>query len=292
MIIAIATFFALFNFCYIKLWKKHSDKVPTGIGVFLFVPCFFYFFQYNVSIFNVVFIFILSTLYFLDDLKGISFIWRIIFQIIASLIVFSFFSDGNIFLLLCNIITFVILVNVLNFQDGEDLNIALLLVIIFLVFYFFSKNETVQITSKIVLLFLLIFSCFNLKKNFLFFGDSGCFFVTIIIFLFAYTEMYNEKLIKYLISALAFPILDVFYVILYRFFNNQNLLTRNYLHIYQLLANKTGNKTYLLTNVIFFSINGLISYNFLLDLNLIIFLFLTNIVLLALVRLGIKKLLH
>jgi UDP-N-acetylmuramyl pentapeptide phosphotransferase/UDP-N-acetylglucosamine-1-phosphate transferase len=283
--------FLLVNFFYIKVWKKFSDKVPSGVGVLLAIPCFFYFFEKNLYFTNTVLILTFSFLYYLDDLKGIHFLSRVFLQALASLIIyFSYTLEMNFIIIFLNLILFIILVNVLNFQDGEDLNISILLIPIFILFYLYSESEIVKNVSKIIVLFLIAFSLFNSKKNTLYFGDSGCFFVSIIIFLFAYNEINNLKLIKLLIAVLAFPITDVFYVILDRILKKENLLTRNYLHIYQILAQKVNLKIYLMPNILFLVLNILISLNFLLEVKFILFLFFINILFLLIIRLIIKKL--
>jgi UDP-N-acetylmuramyl pentapeptide phosphotransferase/UDP-N-acetylglucosamine-1-phosphate transferase len=282
--------FLLVNFFYIKIWKKFSDKVPSGVGVLLAIPCFFYYFEQNLYFINTVLILTFSLLYYLDDLKGIHFLSRVFLQIFASLIIyFSYTLEINFIIIFLNLILFVILVNVLNFQDGEDLNISILLIPIFILFYLYSESEIVKNVSKIIVLFLIAFSLFNSKKNTLYFGDSGCFFVSIIIFLFAYNEINNLILIKLLIAVLAFPATDVFYVILYRIFKKENLLSRNYLHIYQILAQKVNLKIYLVPNILFSVLNILISLNFLLEVKFILFLVFINILFLFIIRLIIKK---
>ena len=140
-----------------------------------------------------------------------------------------------------------------------------------------------------LLLFLISFSFFNFKKNFLYFGDSGCYLISIIIALFAYSEMNNPILIKLLISVIIFPVIDVFYVIGYRILNKENLLTRNYLHIYQIIAQKINSKLYLLPNMILSFLNIFISFYIPLGINFIIFLVSVNISLLFIMRLIIKK---
>jgi UDP-N-acetylmuramyl pentapeptide phosphotransferase/UDP-N-acetylglucosamine-1-phosphate transferase len=282
--------FLLVNFFYIKIWKKFSDKVPSGVGVLLAIPCFFYYFEQNLYFINTVLILTFSLLYYLDDLKGIHFLSRVFLQIFASLIIyFSYTLEINFIIIFLNLILFVILVNVLNFQDGEDLNISILLIPIFILFYLYSESEIVKNVSKIIVLFLIAFFLFNSKKNTLYFGDSGCFFVSIIIFLFAYNEINNLILIKLLIAVLAFPATDVFYVILYRIFKKENLLSRNYLHIYQILAQKVNLKIYLVPNILFSVLNILISLNFLLEVKFILFLVFINILFLFIIRLIIKK---
>ena len=97
-------------------------------------------------------------------------------------------------------------------------------------------------------------------------------------------------LIKLLIAVLAFPVTDVFYVILYRIFKKENLLSRNYLHVYQILAQKVNLKIYLVPNILFSVLNILISLNFLLEVKFIFFLVFINILFLFIIRLIIKKL--
>ena len=82
--------FLIVIFLYVKIWNKFIHKVPTGIGILLTIPCFFYFDQnldYIISILIISFTFI----YFLDDLVEINFLWRIILQISASLIIYFHF---------------------------------------------------------------------------------------------------------------------------------------------------------------------------------------------------------
>jgi len=293
MILIFIFVFSLINFFYIKVWKKFSDKVPTGIGVFLTIPCFFFYLEYNLYYLNIALIFIFSFIYYLDDLTEINFFFRILLQIFASIVIyFSSNTEINFIIILFNLLAFLILVNTLNFQDGEDLNIAILLIVIFCIFYFYADNKFVQNTSAVILFFIISFFLFNIKKNFLYFGDSGCYFISIIIFLFLYKEMNNATLIKLLMAVIVFPIIDVFYVIIYRIFKKQNLLLRNYLHLYQIIAQKFNSKFYLLPNILFSAVNIFTSLHFSLGKNFIIFLFITNIVLLSSIRLVIKKLFH
>ena len=285
MILFFIFIFSVINFLYIRTWNKFSDKVPTGIGVLLTIPCFFFYLGLNLYFINIALILIFSFLYFLDDLIEIHFLFRIILQIFASIVVYSTFSvELNFIIIFLNFLAFLVLVNTLNFQDGEDLNIATLLILVFSVFYFYSENKFTQNTSELILIFLISFSFFNIKKNFLYFGDSGCYFISIIIFLFVYNEIHNTLLIKLLIATIIFPVIDVFYVIIYRIFKKQNLLSRNYLHLYQILAQKFDNKLYLLPNILFSVLNISISLNFSLGINFIILLFIVNTFLLFVIH--------
>jgi UDP-N-acetylmuramyl pentapeptide phosphotransferase/UDP-N-acetylglucosamine-1-phosphate transferase len=291
MILIFISIFSVINFLYIKIWTKFLVKVPSGIGVLLTVPCLFLYLEQNLYLINITLILTFSFLYFLDDLIEINFWLRIILQILASLVIyFSFFSELIFIIIFLNLLAFLILVNTLNFNDGEDLNIATLLILIFSIFYFYAENVLIENTSEVILFFLISFSFFNIKKNFLYFGDSGCYFVSIIIFLFLYQEINNTKLIKLLIAVIAFPIIDVIYVIIYRLLKKQNLVTRNYLHLYQIVSKKTKSKLYLLINILFSALNIFVASYFSLGINFIIFLVIINIVLLLIIRLLIDKL--
>ena len=160
--------FLLVNFLYIKIWNNYSNKVPTGAGFLLIIPCFFFYLEQNFYFNSIILIIIFSFIYFLDDLVEINFFLRILLQIFVSLVIyFSFSTELNWIIIFINIVIFLILVNTFNFQDGEDLNIASLLFIIFGIFYFYAENNFIQKTSEVILLFLISFSLFNLKKKFL-----------------------------------------------------------------------------------------------------------------------------
>jgi UDP-N-acetylmuramyl pentapeptide phosphotransferase/UDP-N-acetylglucosamine-1-phosphate transferase len=293
MMLTLIFAFSLINFLYIKIWKKFSDKVRTGAGILLSIPCFFLYLEQNIYFIYTALILIFSFLYFLDDLIEINFLFRILLQIFASLVIYySFMIEINFIIIFFNLLAFLILVNTLNFQDGEDLNIATLLIIIFCIFYFYSDDKFIQNTSKVILFFLISFFLFNMNKNFLYFGDSGCYFVSIIIFLFLYKEINNTTLIKMIMAVTAFPIIDVFYVIMYRIFKKQNLLSRNYLHLYQIVAQNINSKYYLLFNIFFSVLNIFISTHFSLGINFVFFLVTLNIVLLLAIRLVIKNFFH
>tara|TARA_E500000178_G_C16457261_1_gene502809 strand:- start:127 stop:438 length:312 start_codon:yes stop_codon:yes gene_type:complete len=83
-------------------------------------------------------------------------------------------------------------------------------------------------------------------------------------------------MIKLFLSVIIFPITDVFFVFFYRVYKKENLLSRNYHHIYQVLKKKTKWKLYLLPNVIFALINILISTQMTLNINLVFILISLN----------------
>ena len=86
--------------------------------------------------------------------------------------------------------------------------------------------------------------------------------------MFIISDFNNRLMIKLLLSVIIFPITDVFFVFFYRIYKKENLLSRNYHHIYQVLKKKTKWKLYLLPNIVFALTNILISTQISLNINL------------------------
>ena len=257
MIFAISfTVFFFINFIYIIFWKNYFKETPTGAGIFLLIPCVYYVFNQNINLylFNILLIF--SLVYFFDDLIKINFKIRIFLQILAGVIIFLITKENinNDFLFLV-VPLFFLICNLFNFQDGEDLNIFIILFLIFFSVYIYSDKELSKAVSKLILIYLLSFAFFNRKPNTLFFGDSGCYVATIVLFLLVLYNLANETLIKSVIAILLFPLFDVGLVIVYRILKKENLLTRNYYHIYQKLNIKLKGFLYIVPNFLFAIIN-------------------------------------
>jgi UDP-GlcNAc:undecaprenyl-phosphate/decaprenyl-phosphate GlcNAc-1-phosphate transferase len=289
--IASAVSFYFLNYFFIKFWKKKNNFTPTGIGIFLILHLIYYFLIIDYSLFYLIPLIIFSFIYFLDDLISINFKWRLIIQIFTPIIIYlASVYHLNIIFFISIIIFFFVLMNSLNFQDGEDLNIAILLGMIFFIFYYSSENLLIKKTSIFILLYLFVFSIFNSRKNNLFFGDSGCFLISVIILMFIINDFNNKTIIKLFLSVIIFPIIDVFFVVLYRIYKKENLLSRNYHHIYQVLKKKTKWKLYLLPNIVFALINILISTQISLNINLVLILIGLNFLFCIIVHVIIKNL--
>lgn len=285
-----AIIFYFLNFIYIKIWKKISKKTPTGVGFFIIIPLLYFLFEFDLKLFYSISLILFSFIYFFDDLIGLNFLWRILIQILTPVIIYFSFLDEFFFIQFFLIVSlFFILTNSLNFQDGKDLNICILLFMIFLAFYFFSSNLVIKNVSELILIYLLIFSIFNRKKNNLYFGDAGCFISSILIFLFIINDIENLLLVKVILSIIIFPILEIFLVNLYRIYKKENLLDRNYYYLYQILAKKIKYKLYLLPNIVFAFVNYFISSELSINMNVILFLIFINLFLTAILRFIISK---
>jgi len=97
------------------------------------------------------------------------------------------------------------------------------------------------------LAFFIGFAIFNFRPKTLFLGDSGALSIATIISLYFYYSFFNNQYSNLLfLSPLLFIVLDCAYVLIIRIYKKENLLSRNYLHIYQKYEIKFKNKTYLL----------------------------------------------
>ncbi|MDA7587025.1 hypothetical protein N8783_03990 [Alphaproteobacteria bacterium] len=251
---------------YKILWKNFDpNNVPTGFGVFislgLLIGCFFANSPFPITA-SLILILGFSLAYWLDDVITLKPAYRIALMVScgSALAMIAFFSSTKtllspsiIFLLvLTAIVLEVLLVNVTNFYDGADLNLATLIGLetVFLAVYL-VKDDWAILLNITVLTFVLAFSLFNKNKNCLYLGDSGSFVFSSYILLMGlhYWLLPVPLSVEFLIP-LALPCLDVFYVIVKRLHLRENLLTRNYMHLYQRLQIKFSGLWYLLPQLI------------------------------------------
>jgi hypothetical protein len=81
--------------------------------------------EFDLKLFYSISLILFSFIYFFDDLIGLNFLWRILIQILSSVIIYFSFSFELFFIQFFLLVSlFFILTNSLNFQDGKDLNIT------------------------------------------------------------------------------------------------------------------------------------------------------------------------
>lgn len=269
--------FFLLNFFYIVIWNKNFKEKPTGGGIFLLIPFIYFCVIQNIDLEILISLVFCSIIYYFDDLVKIDYKIRIGLQILAALIIFyNFRGKISVDYLFLIVLFFFIIINSFNFQDGQDLNIFVILFLIFVLFYYYSNQKIIENTSMLILFYLISFGIFNKKPSKLYFGDSGCYVVTIIIFIFCIVELKNILLMQSIIAILIFPITDIALVIIYRIFNRENLLSRNHYHIYQKLYKKNKYYVYLLPNIFFAVANFSFFKYFYLDIKKFLFVLILN----------------
>jgi UDP-N-acetylmuramyl pentapeptide phosphotransferase/UDP-N-acetylglucosamine-1-phosphate transferase len=275
---------------YAKLWKKNFKHTPRGAGIFLVIPLIIYAYEIDYKLLHLLSLILFLLVYLFDDLIGLKALWKLLIQIITPIVIyFSFSFEFNFIYFVIFILTFIILSNTLNFQDGEDLNVAVLLVLIFTIFYFFSLNLIIKKNAELILIFLFVFIFFNRKKNTLYLGDIGCFISSILIFLFIISDIRNLGMIKIILPIILFPFAEIFYVTLYRIYKKENLFSRNYYYIYQILAKKNKTKIYLFPNLFFALANYLVLDQLNPSIQSILFLMILNLTFSIILRFLINK---
>ena len=277
----------ILNYFYKTTWTFYSykTKIPTGAGVLLIFFFLYHSYTNNLDTEIFIIIFFASMLYWIDDLRSLTASIRFIIQFITGGLI-GYIAALNheflsIFYLLCLIFTGglinILFTNVINFYDGLDLNLSTLLIIFSITnIFIFNDNNNLVVQSIIILGFVIGFSVFNSISNNLFFGDSGCFVISsyVTYLILNLILSFNINFVYFLIP-FALPLFDVLYVVILRLYLKENLLLRNYHHLYHRTYFATKNKYYLLNQVLnvmmilicyncllFFKIDNLISIVF------------------------------
>lgn len=250
---------------YSKLFKRFnlSEKVPTGFGyililIFSLSLLLFENSAYLQNLIPLLFLINISALfYYLDDLINLNPLIRTGIIIITSIIIllknyseFQFLSNpmGVILFFFIFILISFLIVNVLNFYDGNDLNLASIVLNIGLILIFLSDNSTIYYRNIGLVLSssILGFGFINYKPKTLYLGDSGSFSIAFLLLVLTKSSLSNSiPIFCALLSLIAFPIFDVLYVLIIRIKLSHNLLSRNYLHLYQRLQIQYGRFYYL-----------------------------------------------
>lgn len=265
ILITVFIFFYIFPYIYIYIWKRYSKNnkkiTPSGYGFILSILAFSYFIINHdlLPILNIlILILILNFIYWLDDLIEVNFKIRILIQLITSvLLIFLIklqfnYVEINFLTIFFFISIFPLLINFINFYDGADLNLSSLIIVNVLIL-FLSKNLNGDFFNFLVFIFLFFlgFSFINYIPKKLYLGDSGAFVISILytVYIIYYISTKDFENLIY-ITPLFFVFIDCTFVIILRLFRKENLLTRNYLHIYQRIQIINQSKIYLLPLVI------------------------------------------
>jgi UDP-GlcNAc:undecaprenyl-phosphate GlcNAc-1-phosphate transferase len=240
----------------------------------VFIPIFFYFFGYlddkydiNANIKLLIASILIIFTIFLDD------------NFIISKLNFSFLNNS---ILLFNLSIFVtvlaclLFMNAINMFDGIDLQVGTYSIIILLIFL--CKSVFINL-SLVIILSILLFLFFNLKKK-SYLGNSGVMFLGYLFsFLFIKANNLNLNIFKAdeIFVIMMLPGLDLLRLFCYRVLNGKHPFKRDNRHIHHLLLNLYSHKkTYFIIQIfIVFSILGyyFIYYKFYYIIFLIIFYF-------------------
>ena len=249
--------------------SSHSSIATRTGGFSLFstlflISVYFYLMGYEIYEFSLLIpLSILMVVGLYDDINGVDFKLKFIFQIIAAkiiidngLIIDNLHGFAGIYELsriasqLLTIFIIVAIINSINFIDGID-GLAITIVILFVIgFEFFAIPPTSYINlSTILIASLAPLYYFNFrKKNKIFLGDSGSLFLGGIVSIYVVCVLNNNYVIKpefdlhkliFIFSILIYPIIDIIRIFFLRILNGKSPFQPDKKHLHHLLLKKT-----------------------------------------------------
>ena len=238
-----------------------SHTVPTGFGVLASLPIVLVLAIATPSselLYAGVILVFAGFVYWIDDASELSASIRILIALLAGFAM-SWFAlptqleiplHITLFLILFFGLVNVGLVNMVNFYDGADLNLSVFGHSVGLSRYICQRAIGFILESRLVC-FALAFSCFNHKPETVYFGDSGCFVFAGILTLMTVNFIFDPQVDQPTIFIpLALPFLDVAFVMTVRILQGHDLLSRNYMHLYQRLQRRFADRRYLAPQVL------------------------------------------
>jgi UDP-N-acetylmuramyl pentapeptide phosphotransferase/UDP-N-acetylglucosamine-1-phosphate transferase len=245
---------------YRRLWIgfRGSEQTPTGYGGLLAI------FLLGGSVclgapsdlvWSYALITVAAVIYWCDDVLGLSRKYRVVIQFASGFAVCWLLLAGAGLgapaLIGCSLaagFVNVVLTNAVNFSDGADLNVATVMVLTVAVILSIGPDAAFMRPSAIIILaFVLPFALLNSRPRMIYFGDAGCFVFAS--FLTVMTVCYfrnGADAAAFAAIPLALPVYDACYVVVWRIRHKEDILSRNYLHLYQKLQIKYRNFGYLL----------------------------------------------
>lgn len=249
--------------CYRRAWmRRPSDTTPTGFGAFL--PVYMLAGAMLAAAPPSILIAFLivagaAAVYWLDDLGGLAVRLRFAIQFgvgaaISWLVLQPVYGGSAatiVGLALAGGLVNIVLTNVVNFYDGADLNLATFVLLSAVCVLVFGRSDLVLVlTAVMVVAFVIPFALVNRKARTLYLGDSGSFAFACLMTVAATRYIAADGGISPLIAApLALPMVDVAFVFLLRLAKREDLLSRNYHHLYQRLQIERDGFGYLIPQI-------------------------------------------
>jgi UDP-N-acetylmuramyl pentapeptide phosphotransferase/UDP-N-acetylglucosamine-1-phosphate transferase len=245
---------------YRRIWQRvRTDGVtPTGFGVLL-APVMLSAALFSGAPWNLTaslgIVTLATAIYWTDDLVHLSARLRLLVSFLAGagIGLAYLFDEGLSPLMLVGAMLVaggicVVLTNMVNFCDGADLNLTSFIVLTAMLILLFTPHDQHWTPVAVgALAFALPFAIMNSRPRTIYLGDAGSFaFAGLLTAMaVAFLQSFGNIAPEAAIPA-ALPMLDVAYVFAVRVIEKHDLLTRNYLHLYQRLNRRYAGFGYLL----------------------------------------------
>lgn len=243
---------------YPSVWRRYKAITPTGFGVLLapFIAVGAALGAAPRNFLSATLIVAVATaIYWLDDARGLSVRLRFAIQFCVGAAVTGLLlapatgANYTLFPAVCvgGGILNMILTNVVNFYDGADLNLAVLVSLTAICMLTFGGGDPALAAISVMLLaFVVPFALVNRVPRSLYLGDSGAFALACLLTIMAGWYLRQDGALHPLILApIALPLLDTAFVFLLRIVRNEDLLSRNWHHLYQRLQIERSDFLYL-----------------------------------------------
>ena len=177
---------------------------------------------------------------FIDDIKGLHQIPRLLSHLVATLLIF--YATGLIgyswYIQLIVAILFIGWINAFNFMDGINGIMVLNGLVSLSTFYYLSSNANNRELLIILILSSLVFAFFNVRtKAKTFAGDVGSVALAFIMGYFMLDLILDSGRWEYILFFSVFGI-DSVVTIIFRLKNKENIFEAHRSHLYQYLANE------------------------------------------------------
>lgn len=185
-------------------------------------------------------IFLAGFIGFMDDMKPLPVFVRLPFHFIAVAIVFWDFNvfDNHYIWVILAFLLFGGWVNAFNFMDGINGITVLYSLSALIGFYFVPELESQIHWIRLVMISLLVFGVFNLRKKALVFaGDVGSFSMAFVLGIFMLQLIYQTQQFYWLLFFGVYGI-DAVATIFLRLRVRENIFRAHRSHLYQYLANE------------------------------------------------------
>lgn len=248
---------------YARLWRRlRPGRVPAGYGVLLPLAPIVVLAAVGVSLSDLAPYFVIAAgtaVYWFDDANGLPVRLRFVIQFLTGLLVaWLILAPGSTWPLAATAAACVaagvlnmLLANVTNFYDGADLNLGVfILLTAAAVDVFCGRDVRLGALALGLAAFTAPFMILNSRPRTIELGDSGAFAFACVLTLIATGFVRSGGADTRLLAPAALPILDVLFVLALRLKNGEDLLSRNYHHLYQKLQAAGRNRLYLLPQVL------------------------------------------
>ncbi|RYD68144.1 MAG: hypothetical protein EOP58_01355 [Sphingomonadales bacterium] len=245
---------------YRAIWflLRDRERTPSGFGLLLAPAMLVAGCVAGVSaplLISLGIITVATLAYWLDDILELSARSRVAIAIVAGALVGAIYPVMAgysplviVALAVAAAIVNVLLVSMVNFQDGADLNLATLIVLTAALLFAYAPHAREWVPLALACLaFTLPFAMLNARPATIYFGDSGS---------FAFAMLFVVMALAFLVGPVmpppeaaipsALAVVDTAVVTLWRIKIRQPFTTRHYFHLYQRLQRYQPGFAYLL----------------------------------------------